>query len=135
MLRIEWAGHIQEDSLKNYDYHYRILSQYLTNMPLNEVTPAKVQSVINKLQQEYLWSTCRHIDNMLRKIFHRAWENGSVSYNPIQEIKIYSEHKQLFEKNYLEQDEIKIFEQVCQGRRYCDLFLLLLYSGITIKEG
>lgn len=24
MLRIEWAGHIQEDSLKNYDYHYRI---------------------------------------------------------------------------------------------------------------
>lgn len=57
MLRIEWAGHIQEDSLKNYDYHYRILSQYLTNMPLNEVTPAKVQSVINKLQQEYLWST------------------------------------------------------------------------------
>ena len=52
-----------------------------------------------------------------------------------EEIKIYSEHKQLFEKNYLEQDEIKIFEQVCQGRRYCDLFLLLLYSGITIKEG
>lgn len=99
-------------------------------MPLNEVTPAKVQSVINKLQQEYLWSTCRQIVNMLRKIFHRAWENGSVSYNPIQEIKIYSEHKQLFEKNYLEQDEIKIFEQVCQGRRYCDLFLLLLYSGI-----
>lgn len=135
MLRIEWAGHIQEDSLKNYDYHYRILSQYLTNMPLNEVTPAKVQSVINKLQQEYLWSTCRQIVNMLRKIFHRAWENGSVSYNPIQEIKIYSEHKQLFEKNYLEQDEIKIFEQVCQGRRYRDLFLLLLYSGITIKEG
>lgn len=38
MLRIEWAGHIQEDSLKNYDYHYRILSQYLTNMPLNAVT-------------------------------------------------------------------------------------------------
>jgi len=134
MLRIEWAGHIQEDSLKNYDYHYRILSQYLTNMPLNEVTPAKVQSVINKLQQEYSWSTCRQIVNMLRKIFHRAWENGSVSYNPMQEIKIYSEHKQLFEKNYLEQDEIKIFEQVCQGRRYCDLFLLLLYSGITIKE-
>ena len=134
MLRIEWAGHIQEDSLKNYDYHYRILSQYLTNMPLNEVTPAKVQSVINELQQEYSWSTYRQIVNMLRKIFHRAWENGSVSYDPMQGIKIYSEHKQLFEKKYLEQDEIKIFEQVCQGRRYCDLFLLLLYSGITIKE-
>lgn len=134
MLRIEWAGRIQKDSLKNYDYHYRILSQYLANMPLNEVTPAKVQFVINKLQQEYSWRTCKQIVNMLRKIFHKACENGSASYNPMQGIKIYSEHKQLIEKNYLEQDEIKIFEQVCQGRRYCDLFLLLLYSGITIKE-
>lgn len=103
-------------------------------MPLNEVTPAKVQSVINELQQEYSWSTYRQIVNMLRKIFYRACENGSVSYNPIQGIKICSEHKQLVEKNYLEQDEIKIFEQVCKGKRYGDLFLLLLYSGITIKE-
>ena len=132
ILKKEWKSSIGAACTKNYDYQYKIIKKYIADTPLIAITPSMIRKMLNEIENQYSRSVCVQVLYMLRKILKKAELIGIVPYDATKKIVIKNEYNPKIE--ILNQNEIEMFTQVCSGKQYEDLFLLLLYSGITVRE-
>ena len=103
-----------------------------------DATPSTISFVIDSLLKEgYARTTVLQALSILRQLFQHAFNRGLVPTNPCDTIRFSKDRPGKIpddDKKCISPQDLERFWEVCQRRRYMNLFVILFHTGMRIGE-
>lgn len=129
----------RKSTLGTMEGHRKILStSRLYNMPINKIKIIDCKEYIAELSEDYSYSVVQKIYSLLKDCFNLACESDAISKNPCT-FKLRSIVENDSEKipALTEKQENSLLDflrnDIC-GRKYIEIFIILLGTGLRISE-
>lgn len=132
-------GIVADNTKKNYYNRYKNnIKKYIGNMSLTEVKQIHCQQILNKMFDlgKYSYGTMELTMITLHALFKGAVENGYISRNPADNLKLKRRNVDNDKDNrrVLTRDEQKEFIQYAKKSIYYNAFSLVLETGLRCGE-
>ena len=133
-------GIVADNTTKNYRDRYRYnIKKKIGNIPLNKVRHVQCQQILNDMYDDgkYSYGTMNLVMVTLHAIFEGAVENGYISTNPTDNLKLkkrFTDNEEDTERRVLTREEQKVFTQYSEKSIYHNAFSLVLETGLRVGE-
>jgi len=135
MLKKKRGKEMTEPHYKRYEYVQNLLYQYInTKDELNKITPLLMDEIYSDLKSKYELSTACGYITKIKRMVRFAIDNGKLSINPFQSIKISKGEKPITYLTQYEIDKLEALHQVLTNKTLIgvlDVFLFGCYSGLS----
>ena len=135
MLNKKRGKEMTEPHYKRYEYVHKLLYQYLNpDDELTKITPLLMDDIYSDLKSKYELSTACGYITKIKRMVRFAIDNGKLSINPFQSIKITKGEKPITYLTEYDIDKLEALHQVLTNKTLIgvlDVFLFGCYSGLS----
>ena len=130
---------LASSTIKRYATNSKYIAAFFKQIPIKDITRSQYQRFINEFAENHAIKSVKKIHIMIRECIGTAIDDGIISKNFTNHVKIHGNKEREMNVEYLNLKEIKRLVQLClstRQTRYTSSYMVLtaIYTGARIGE-